>query len=60
MDILRRKKTTYIDGHRILFVDPLGPAGKVGLVPYLDLITEVFPEGQLVRITVISGCPAFV
>jgi hypothetical protein len=48
MDLLRKKKPTHVDGHRVLFVDPTGPAGNVGLVPYFDLITEIAPEGQLV------------
>lgn len=48
MDLLRRKKPAFVDGHRVLFVDAKGPAANAGLVPYLDLITEIAPEGQLV------------
>jgi hypothetical protein len=51
MDFLRRKKAGPIEGHRILYVDPNGPAKGAGLVPYLDMITEVFPEGMLVRLS---------
>jgi hypothetical protein len=50
MDLLRRKKAvaTATEGHRVLFVDSMGPAGQAGLVPYLDMITEILPEGLLV------------
>lgn len=38
------RRNVAVSGHRVLFVDEVGPGALAGLVPFLDLITAVAGE----------------